>query len=277
MGIGRACATALAMGGADVAIVDTDAELGRRTAESIKDAEGVDTSFFQCDVAELQQVQKTVSRIVERFGRLDIGVNSAGVASPKSEGINESKGAWDKIIGINLTGVWFCAQAQAIQMCKQSPGGGKIINIASAAARNASGDAAYCSSKAGVVQLTHSLAMQLGGNNINVNSISPGVVMTRLLATLSPAELARLREITPMGYIARPRDLYGPVLFLASSASDFVTGHDLLMDGGRTLSTWPVPERHLAPRISEIEEIEEMKRDLEALNLAHGGKKHDGM
>ncbi|MGA2411702.1 MAG: SDR family oxidoreductase [Candidatus Binataceae bacterium] len=276
LGIGRACATALAMGGADVVIVDKDEKAGRKTAESIKDGTGVDTSFFKCDVSDQREVQAVVSRTVERFGRLDVAVNNAGVASAESEGIQQSQAAWDKIIGINLTGLWFCAQAQAMQMCSQIPGGGKIINIASAAARNASGDGAYCASKAGVVQLTRSLAMQLGGNNINVNSISPGVVMTRLLATLSPAERARLREITPMGYIARPRDIYGAVLFLASAASDFVTSHDLLTDGGRTLSTWPLPERHIPPRVSESEEIEEMKADLETLDLVHGERKQDG-
>lgn len=260
LGIGRACATALAMGGADVAIVGRDDKVGPRTAESIRKLAGVDTIFLQCDVSEQWQVQTAVSRTVERFGRLDIAVNSAGIAN------ND----WDSVIRVNLTGLWFCAQAQAAQMCNQVPGGGKIINIASAAARNASESTAYCASKAGVVQLTRSLAMQLGGNNINVNSISPGVLMTRLLAALSPEARARLREITPMGHIARPQDICGAVLFLASSASDFVTGHDLLVDGGRTLSNWPLPERHQAPRVSESEEIEEMQQDLEALNLAHG-------
>jgi sorbose reductase len=282
MGIGRACATALAMGGADVAIVDNDDEVGHMTAESIKEGTGVDTSFFHCDVSDERQVRTVVARIVERFARLDVAVNSAGMAGLSVDdgehkaGIDQSKSVWDRIIGINLTGLWFCAQAQAIQMCKQSPVGGKIINIASAAARNASIDAAYCASKAGVVQLTRSLAMQLGGNNINVNSISPGVLMTQPLAKLPPAERAKLREITPLGYIARPQDIYGPVLFLASSASDFVTGHDLLMDGGRTLSNWALPERHVAPRINESEESEEMNQDLRALNLAHGERKPKG-
>ena len=260
LGIGRACATALAMGGADVAVVGRDERVGSRTAKSIGERAGVDAIFCQCDVSDQQQVQRAVSLAVERFGRLDIAVNSAGVVNTP----------WDATIGINLTGLWFCAQAQAAQMCNQTPEGGKIINIASAAARNASADAAYCASKAGVVQLTRSLAMQLGGNNINVNSISPGVLMTRLLATLSPVDRARLREITPMGYIARPQDICGAVLFLASSASDFVTGHDLLVDGGRTLSNWPLPERHIAPRVSESDEIKEMNQDLDSMNLAHG-------
>jgi NAD(P)-dependent dehydrogenase (short-subunit alcohol dehydrogenase family) len=262
LGIGRACATALAMAGAEVAIVDRDEKVGPRTADSIRECAGVDSIFLPCDVSDQQQVESTISRTVERFGRLDIAVNSAGIATDD----------WDAVIRINLTGLWFCAQAQAAQMCKQTPGGGKIINIASAAAKNASQSTAYCASKAGVVQLTRSLAMQLGSNNINVNSISPGVLMTRLLAELSPDHRAKLRSITPLGHIARPRDIYGAVLFLASSASDFVTGHDLLVDGGRTLSNWSLPPRQLAPRVSESEEIEEMQQDLESIKLAHSRK-----
>ena len=268
LGIGRACAKALAMGGADVAVLDSDETMGRVTAEWLAGSEGVEAVCFPCDVSNELQIQSAISAVVERFGRLDIAINSAGGASTDSDGIHQSRAAWDRVIAVNLTGLWLCAQAQAIQMCAQSPSGGKIINIASAAARNASSDGAYCASKAGVVQLTRSLAMQLGASNINVNSISPGVFMTRLLATLTLEERTRLREITPLGYVARPREICGAVLFLASSASDFVTGHDLLIDGGRTLSTWPLPERQSAARVSESEEIEDMQRDLDALSRA---------
>ena len=174
------------------------------------------------------------------------------------------------MISINLTGTWFCAQAQARQISDQTPKGGKIINIASAAARTASDNSSYCAAKAEVVHLTRSLAMQLGGSNINVNSISPGVLMTPLVAAYPLEFRERLREITPAGYIARPQDISGPVLFLASSASDFVTGHDLLMDGGRTLSTWIDPlQRQVAPRVSVEEELVEMKKDLDVLGIAY--------
>ncbi len=268
MGIGKACATALASAGADVAIVDFNPKMGRKTADAIKSL-GVEVCFVQCDVSDEQQVQTMMATVVERFGRLDIAVNSAGVG-PKETGLNQSKQDWERVIGINLTGTWFCAQAQARQMSKQTPMGGKIINIASAAARTASDYGSYCASKAGVVHLTRSLAMQLGGNNINVNCISPGVLMTPLLASFPSASRDRLREITPMGYIARPQDICGSVLFLASGASDFVTGHDLLMDGGRTLSTWVEPlQRQTPPRVGSEEELVEMKRDLDALGIPY--------
>ena len=268
MGIGKACALALATAGADVAVVDHNAEAGKKTAETLQSM-GVEAFFVHCDIADETQVKAMVQTVVNRFGRLDIAVNSAGVG-PRETGIEQSSQDWERVISINLTGTWFCAQAQARQMSDQTPKGGKIINIASAAARTASDNSSYCAAKAAVVHLTRSLAMQLGGSNINVNSISPGVLMTPLVAAYPLEFRERLREITPAGYIARPQDISGPVLFLASSASDFVTGHDLLMDGGRTLSTWIDPlQRQVAPRVSVEEELVEMKKDLDLLGIAY--------
>ena len=266
MGIGKACALALATAGADVAVVDHNPKTAERTAETLR-AMGIDAFFIHCDIADEAQVKTMMQTVVNRFGRLDIAVNSAGVG-PKETGIEQSSQDWERVIAINLTGTWFCAQAQARQMSLQTPKGGKIINIASAAASTSSENTSYCAAKAAVVHLTRSLAMQLGGSNINVNSISPGVIMTPLVAAYPIEFRQRLREITPVGYIARPQDISGPVLFLASSASDFVTGHDLLMDGGRTLSTWIDPlERQTGPRVSAEEELTEMIRDLDALGL----------
>ena len=268
MGIGKACALALATAGADVAVVDHNAEAGKKTAETLQGM-GVEAFFVHCDIADETQVKAMVQTVVNRFGRLDIAVNSAGVG-PRETGIEQSSQDWERVISINLTGTWFCAQAQARQMSDQTPKGGKIINIASAAARTASDNSSYCAAKAAVVHLTRSLAMQLGGSNINVNSISPGVLMTPLVAAYPLEFRERLREITPAGYIARPQDISGPVLFLASSASDFVTGHDLLMDGGRTLSTWIDPlQRQVAPRVSVEEELLDMKTDLDTLAIAY--------
>ena len=268
MGIGKACATALASAGAHVAIVDHNPEVGKKTAEDLRSM-GVDAFFIQCDVSDENQVMTMMQAVVSRFGRLDIAVNSAGVG-PKETGLGQSSQDWERVIGINLTGTWFCAQAQARQMSEQAPKGGKIINIASAAARTASDNTSYCAAKAAVIHLTRSLAMQLGGSNINVNSISPGVLMTPLVAAYSMEFRQQLRDITPAGYIARPQDISGPVLFLASSASDFVTGHDLLMDGGRTLSTWIEPlQRQTPPRVTIEEELAEMKKDLDTLGIGY--------
>ncbi len=271
MGIGRACATALAMGGADVAIVDFNEKAGKKTAEGLR-ARGVDAFFVPADVADKEQVQAMTAAVVERFGRLDIAVNNAGIGIP---GKDETcaKEDWDKVIGVNLTGLWLCAQAQAQQMIRQQRTEGKIINMASMAGHISipGSSGAYDASKAGVVHLTRTLAAQWGRFNINVNSISPSHVMTPLFSSVSEEGRQRIREITPMGHIQRPEDLYGPVLFLASAASDYVTGHDLLVDGGHTLSTWMTPlQRAVPPRISPEEEVAHMKQDFDVLGISYG-------
>ena len=139
------------------------------------------------------------------------------------------------MIDLNLAGVFWSAQAQARQMISQDPSGGKIINIASMYATVAEGNCAYNASKAGVVHLTRSLAAEWGSENINVNSVSPGWMLTP--GNPIPPELRlRMREATPMGSLMQYSDIYGAILFLASAASNFVTGHDLVVDGGYSIS-----------------------------------------
>jgi len=269
MGIGRACAKALAMGGADVAIIDINEELGHKTVESIK-AMGVDALFVRCDVTDKTQVQQMVSTVVERFGRLDIAVNNAGLYI-HGDDETQAQEDWDKVIGLNLTGTWLCCQAVAQQMIKQVPTEGKIINMASMAATISCSNGAYDASKAGVKHLTRTLAAQWGRYNINVNSISPGYVVASMGATSRPLdERQRIRALTPMGHMQRLEDLYGPIQFLASKASDFMTGQDLLVDSGHTLNTWLTPlTRDVPPRISPEVEVIEMNNDLDAMGVPH--------
>lgn len=267
VGIGRACATALAMGGADVAIVDINEETGLKTVESLKSM-GVDSFFVRCDVSDKQQVQEMLQAVVDRFGGIDIAVNNAGLGIV-GEDIDQPKEDWDKVISVNLTGVWLCAQAQAQQMIKQSPSGGKIINAASIASKVLGMNGSYNASKAAVVHLTRTLASRWGRYNINVNCFSPGLVMTSLIASTTEEQRKAAREKTPLGYIQRPEDLYGPILFLASSASDYMTGHELVLDGGYgTLELVQCP-REIPPRVSPEEEIVELKKDLEAMGILH--------
>ena len=269
MGIGRACATALAMGGADVAIVDLNETAGTKTAEALQRF-GIDATFIQCDVTDKAQVQQMVNTVVKRFGRLDIAVNNAGLYIHGSDQ-EQPKADWDKVIGLNLTGTWLCCQAEATQMIKQTSTEGKIINMASMAATISCSNGSYDASKAGVKHLTRTLAAQWGRYNINVNSISPGYVVASMGATSrSVEERQRIRELTPMGYVQRLEDLHGPMLFLASKASDFMTGQDLLVDGGHTLNTWMTPlNREIPPRISPEEEIIELKKELDAMGVPH--------
>jgi NAD(P)-dependent dehydrogenase (short-subunit alcohol dehydrogenase family) len=134
----------------------------------------------------------------------------------------------------------------------------------------AGGNCSYNTAKAGVIHLTRSLAVEWGKFNINVNCISPSWVMTpgNFLGT-SPEMRARMRQVTPLGHLQRPEDIHGAVLYLASKASDFVTGHNLVVDGGHTLNTWLSPlERSLAPRITEQEETAETLIDLQAMQVS---------
>jgi NAD(P)-dependent dehydrogenase (short-subunit alcohol dehydrogenase family) len=274
MGLGRACADALAMAGANVAIVDINEAVGERTAASIR-ARGTDSFFVRCDVADKVQVTGMAAAVVRRFGRLDIGINNAGYGLPEGGSETLDLAAWERLMAVNLTGVFLCAQAQAQEMIKQSPAGGKIINTASMYGIIAGGNVAYNTSKAGVIHLTRSLAAEWGRFNINVNCISPSWTLTPAMLEETPPEVRRqIREVTPMGHVQRPEDIHGPVLFLASRASDFVTGHNLVIDGGHTLNTWFKPftplERTVPPRVSPDAEAAHALEDMEAIRAARG-------
>jgi len=271
-GIGRACATALVMGGADVAIVDVNEALGEKVATALR-AWGVESFFVRCDVSNPSQVEAMVAHVSERFGRLDIAVNNAGVGVEESQDELLSKGEWDRLMSINLDGLWLCAQAEARQIIKQQPTEGKIINVSSicGVVSLPISNGAYDASKAGVIHLTRQLAVQWGRFNINVNCISPSYVMTRMMAGSSLEFRHRVRELTPLGHLQRPEDLYGPLLYLASAASDYMTGQNLVIDGGHTLGPWIEPSRArtVPPRIGVEEEMKALKADLDAMGLSY--------
>lgn len=268
VGIGRGCATALAGAGADVAVVDLNEQAGEKTAEELRSM-GVDALFVSCDVTQKDQVQAMMGRVVERFGRLDIAVNNAGIAVlGADEEIDQA--AWDQVIAVNLTGTFLCAQAESQQMIRQAPEGGKIINIASMSATIANCNASYDASKAGVAHMTRTLAAEWGRFNINVNCISPSYVLTPMHASTPLVVRERIRELTPLGHVERPDDLHGAMIFLASAASHYVTGLDLMVDGGHTLNAWLTPlSRSVPPRVDPAQEEEQLKHDLDLLGVPH--------
>lgn len=269
-GIGRACATALAMAGADVAVADINKELGEKTAASLRKF-GVRSLFVQCDVSDEKQIQEMICAVVDAFGKLDIAVNNAGIGVVSDEDENFPKNEWDKLMAVNLDGLWLCAKYQAQQMIKQTPTEGKIINISSIAGVVSlpMSNGAYDASKSAVIHLTKQLALQWGRFNINVNSISPSYVLTPMMSRTTLEFRQRIRETTPLGHIQRPEDLYGPILYLASQASDYMTGQNLVVDGGHTLGPWiePARQRGVAPRVSIKQELVEMKKDLDAMGI----------
>ncbi len=233
-GIGQSLATALAEAGADVAIVDVNTALAETTAHEIQKL-GVKTLALDVDVTDVAKVKQMVTSVVAEWGRLDIAVNSAGIArrSP-SEEIEEAE--WDAILDVNLKGVFLCSQAVGRVMLAQ--GRGSIVNVASMSGQivnRPQRHAHYNASKAGVVQVTRTLAAEWAQRGVRVNSISPGHTMTPMTAHSSDEDRATWISNTPMGRLGQPGDLQGAVVYLASDASAYVTGHDLVVDGGYTL------------------------------------------
>ena len=232
-GIGRACAEALAEMGADVALVDIHQENLARAADELT-AHGSRVLSHLCDVTQPQEVQTMAQEVQQAFGRLDILVNSAGIALwAKGEEMTEEQ--WDRVLDINLKGTFLCCQAVGRAMIAQQRG--SIINIASMSGHiinKPQPQVAYNASKAGVIHLTKSLAVEWAPYNVRVNSISPGYTATEMTMTV-PEYHQGWTALTPMGRMAQPSELVGAVIYLASDASSFTTGHDLVIDGGYSL------------------------------------------
>jgi NAD(P)-dependent dehydrogenase (short-subunit alcohol dehydrogenase family) len=229
-GIGAAIAEAYAAKGAEVAIVDLDPDAATRQAEAI----GSPARGFSCDVSDATSVESVVAAVAETYGRIDILVNSAGVAmlAPAEEiGLT----AWKTTIDVNLTGTFLMAQAVGRRMLPA--GRGTIVNLASQAASVALDQhVAYCASKFGVLGVTKVLASEWAGRGVTVNSISPTVVLTELgrKAWEGPKGEA-LKALIPTGRFAEPGEIAAAAVFLASDAARMINGADLLVDGGYTI------------------------------------------
>ncbi len=233
-GIGRAFALALAEAGADVAAVDLDGVSAKSVAEEVR-SRGRRGVPVLADVTDPGQVARMVDETVTALGGLNIDVNNAGIgawAAAEEMTLEE----WNRVIAVNLAGVFLCAQACARIMIRQGKGG-KIINTASMSGtivNRPQKQAHYNASKAAVIHLTRSLAAEWAPHRINVNSISPGYTLTPLVEQVKELHPEWLPHI-PWGRLAAPEDLQGALIFLASGASDYVTGHDLIVDGGYTV------------------------------------------
>jgi len=232
-GIGKGIAKGLAEYGAKVVIFDIDAESANETVEEIKKMGGY-AVFKKVDVTKTDEVNKAVSEVLDEFGKIDILVNNAGTVVRKSV-LDTTDQDWDKVINLNLKGAFLCARAVGPSMIKRRKG--KIINIGSVSSFLGHPDhAAYGASKGGIRILTKVLAVEWGKYGINVNGIAPGYVKTPM--TEDYLRVKRNYESIvskiPLNRVAVPEDLIGPVVFLASKASDYISGHMLLVDGGRT-------------------------------------------
>ncbi len=239
-GIGRAFAHALGEAGASVAVVDIVPSRASSVAGELGE-KGVDAISIEADVTKPVQVQSMIDEVLRKWGKLTIGVNNAGIGM-WHDAEELSVDDWDKIMEVNLKAVFLCAQAEARVMLEA--GYGKIINTASMSGsivNTPQNQMPYNTSKAGVIHMTRSLAAEWAPRGVRVNCISPGYTRTRLVEDLIETPtgrdmMPRWMSLTPMNRMAEVTDLQGAVVYLASEASDFMTGHDLVIDGG--YSVW---------------------------------------
>jgi NAD(P)-dependent dehydrogenase (short-subunit alcohol dehydrogenase family) len=233
-GIGKAIATGLAEAGASVAIVDIDLETAKQTSDEIKKL-GVESFAFKTDITKEDEVQILIDKVIAEFGTIDIVVNNAGTCFniPAEEMTLEQ---WDNVINLNLRATFIVSQLAGREMIKRKQG--VIVNVASMSATIVNypqPQAAYNPSKSGVVMLTKCLATEWAKYNIRVNCISPGYTATEMTSRpVIKVFWPEWERGTPMGRLARPDEMRGAVVFLASNAASFITGHDLIIDGGFT-------------------------------------------
>lgn len=235
-GLGRAAAIALADAGADVVITELPGKeaAAEETAAAVR-AAGRRALTFPLDVTQVASIQTFVGRVIEEWGRIDILVNNAGINIPRLA-VDITEDEWDRVLDTDLKGVFFCSQAVGRHMIERG-GGGKIINVSSQmGVVGYRYRAHYCSAKAGVINLTRVLAFEWADYQINVNAVAPTFVETPLTAPMfeDPSFRQEVLSRIPLGRLGTPVDVAGAIVYLASPAADFITGHALLIDGGWT-------------------------------------------
>jgi len=232
-GIGRAAAVAFAESGATVAVIDVNEEGGRQTVRLIEQAGG-SAVFMNCNVSSSLEVQAAIQKTVENFGSFDFAFNNAGIEGQTANTPDCTEENWQKVIDINLKGVWLCMKFQIPQMLKQS--GGAIVNCSSVAGVvGFTGIPAYVASKHGIVGLTQAASLEFAKQNIRINAVCPGVIQTPMIDRFVHGEIqieSQLVAGEPVGRIGRPEEVAQAVLWLCSDYASFVTGHPLVVDGG---------------------------------------------
>jgi NAD(P)-dependent dehydrogenase (short-subunit alcohol dehydrogenase family) len=241
-GIGKAIAQGFAKAGAKVAIISRKINDLEATAAEIN-AFGGQALPVQAHLAKTEEINRMVGAVVGKFGRIDILVNNAGASPAMGSVLDSDERLWDTVINLNLKGLYYTSQAVARVMKKQ--GGGRIINVASIDGfKPEPGVSIYSISKAGVRMVTQAFAAELAPYNIRVNTIAPGPISTKMLDShwfhLSPEEAKKSKEdlgkLTPLGRVGEPEEIAGAAIYLASDASSYTTGAEIVIDGGVLLA-----------------------------------------
>ncbi|UCG92174.1 MAG: 3-oxoacyl-[acyl-carrier-protein] reductase [candidate division WOR-3 bacterium] len=228
-GIGAAIAERFIQEGAQVVISDVDADAGTETAERLGDS----SRFYQMNIAEEEEVNTTVERIIADLKKIDVLVNNAGITNDKLL-LRMTSEDWERVIKINLTGTFLVTKAVMKHMIKQRYG--RIINMASIIGLIGNfGQANYAASKAGVIAFTKSCAKELASRNITVNAIAPGFIETSMTQALSEDIKQNYKKLIPLGRFGQPEDVALLALYLASDQSSYVTGQVICIDGGMVM------------------------------------------
>ncbi|MBD3385653.1 SDR family oxidoreductase [candidate division KSB1 bacterium] len=232
-GIGKATALAFAETGAKVAVVDIVEEEGKKTVDAIKE-KGGQAIFIKTDVSDAGQVKDMVDKVVDTFGGLHCAFNNAGIEGEQATTADCTVENWNRVISINLSGVWYCMKYEIPHMLEA--GKGSIVNMASVAGRVGFANIpAYTASKHGVNGLTKTAALEYATRNIRVNAVCPGIIDTAMIDRFTGGEgegKEQMEAMEPVGRMGRPEEVADAVIWLCSDKASFVTGHPLAVDGG---------------------------------------------
>jgi NAD(P)-dependent dehydrogenase (short-subunit alcohol dehydrogenase family) len=232
-GIGRDTAVLFAKAGAKVVVAGRRESEGKETMDLVRSAGG-DGLFVKTDVSRAAEVEALVRKTVEKFGRLDVAFNNAGIEGSWIRITEQSEEDWHRVIDINLKGVWLCLKYEIQQMLKQG-GGGAIVNMGSVAGFiGSAGAATYCASKHGVMALTKSAALETARSGIRVNVVCPAVIETPMGERIFGApEMKKFAiGLHPIGRLGRPMEIAEAVVWMCSERASFMTGQSLVLDGG---------------------------------------------
>jgi len=231
-GIGKEIAALFAKQGANIAICDVNLEEAEKTAKEIQDL-GRESLAFKVDVTDQSQIQGMVDKILDKFNKIDILINNAGITKDNLL-LRMSEEEWDKVIAVNLKGTFLCTKIVSKVMLKQRFG--KIINLASIIGiMGNAGQANYAASKAGIIGLTKSVAKELASRNICVNAIAPGFIKTDMTARLAEEVQKKMLSVIPLARFGEAKDVADLAIFLSSESSSYITGQVIQVDGGMVM------------------------------------------